>query len=67
MAKTVTIDEIHLTLRIPNDLPDIPAEAILAILAILTGDDFMTRLRRAVRVVLRQFSELRPVRGSLTR
>jgi hypothetical protein len=64
MAKTVTIDEIHLTLRIPNDLPDVPAEAILAI---LTGDDFMTRLRRAVRVVLRQFSELRPVRGSLTR
>jgi hypothetical protein len=64
MAKRVTIDEIHLTLRVPNDLPDGAAEAILAV---LTGDDFMTRLRRAVRAVLRRFPELRPVRGSLTR
>lgn len=64
MAKSVTIDEIHLTLRIPNDLPDGAAEAMLAV---LTGEDFMTRLRRAVRAVLRQFPELRPVRGSLTR
>lgn len=64
MAKSVTIDEIHLTLRVPSDLPDGAAEAILAI---LIGDDFMARLRRAVRTILRRFPELQDVRGSLTR
>jgi hypothetical protein len=61
--KTVVIDEIHLTLRIPNDLPD-DAEAIRQALA---GDDFMGRLRRAVRTALRALPELTVVRASLTR
>jgi hypothetical protein len=64
MAKTVTLDELHLTFRIPNDLPDDQAEAIRRVLA---GDDFMTRLRKAIREVVRAFPELRNVRTSLTR
>jgi hypothetical protein len=64
MAKSVVIDELHLTIRVPNDLPDDEAEAIRRTLA---RDDFMDRLRRAIRVVVRAFPELAVVRVSLTR
>ncbi len=64
MAKTVVIDEIHLTIRIPSDWPDARAEEIGRT---LTGADFMTRLRRAVRAALRAYPELAVVRVSLTR
>ena len=64
MAKTVVIDELHLTVRVPSDLPDAQAEAIRRTLA---GADFMTRLRRAVRAVLRAFPELAVARAALTR
>jgi len=63
-TRTVVIDEIHLTLRIPNDLPDDEAETTREAFA---GDDFMSRLRRAVRSVLRGFPELNVVRASLSR
>jgi hypothetical protein len=63
-TKTVVIDELHLTLRIPNDLPDDETEAVRETLA---GDDFMAQLRRAVRVVLRALPELNRVHVSLTR
>jgi hypothetical protein len=64
MAKIVTLDELHLTLRIPNDLPNKEVETIRRTLA---GDDFMSRLRRAVRATLRSVPELNAVRASLTR
>lgn len=64
MAKTIILDELHLTLRIPNDLPDEEVETIRRALA---GDDFMSRLRRAVRAALRAVPELNIVRASLTR
>ena len=64
MAKTVIIDELHVTFRIPNDLPDDQAEAIREALA---GDDFMNRLRRAIRDVIRGFPEFAVVRVSLSR
>jgi hypothetical protein len=64
MAKTVILDELHLTLRIPNDLPDDEVEALRQLLA---GADFMSRLRRAVRAALRAVPELNAVRASLTR
>jgi hypothetical protein len=64
MAKTVIIDELHLTFRIPNAMPDAEAEAIRQTLA---GDDFMNRLRRAIRDVIRAVPELAVVRVSLTR
>ena len=63
-TKTVVIDEIHITVRVPGDLPDDAAEAVRETLA---GDEFMSRLRRAVRVVVRAFPELNAVRVSLTR
>ncbi len=64
MAKTVVIDEVHLTVRVPNDLPDDGAEAVRRTLA---GDDFINRLRRAIRATLRAFPELAAARVSLTR
>jgi hypothetical protein len=64
MAKHVTIDEIHLTLRIRSDTPEDEAEVVRKALA---SDDFMDSLRRAVRAVLRNVPELSPVRASLTR
>jgi hypothetical protein len=64
MAKTVVTDERHVTFRIPNDLPEGEAEAIRQA---LDGDDFMNRLRRAVRAAVRSLPELAAVRASLTR
>jgi hypothetical protein len=64
MAKTVVIDELHVTFRIPNDLPDTDAEAIQQT---LDGDEFMNCLRRAIRAAVRAFPELAAVRVSLTR
>ncbi len=52
MAKTVVIDEIHVTIRVPNDLPEVQADEVHRV---LTGEDFMNRLRRAVRAALRAF------------
>lgn len=63
-TRTVVIDEMHLTVRIPGDLSDDEAEAIREALA---GDEFMARLRRAVRAVVREFPALAVVRVSLTR
>lgn len=64
MPKTVVIDELHVTLRVPADLPDAAAEAVRQTLA---GVDFTARLRRAVRAVVRATPELAAVRPSLTR
>jgi hypothetical protein len=64
MAKGVVIDELHLTLRVPRDLPDDEAEGVREVLA---GDEFLRRLRRAVRAALREFPELGTVSLSLTR
>jgi hypothetical protein len=64
MAKTVIIDELHVTLRIPNDLPDDGAEAIRQA---LESDEFTNRLRRVVRAIVRAVPELSVVRVSLTR
>lgn len=62
--KTITLDEIHLTVRIPKDLPDDQTETAREVLA---GDEFMARLHRAVRAVVREFPALTVVRVSLTR
>ena len=64
MAKTVVIDEFHLTLRIPIDLPSSRATTVRRT---LTGAGFMARLRRTPRSVLRTYSELRNVRVKVTR
>lgn len=64
MPKTVLIDELHLTVRIPADLADADRQAVHRTLA---GADFLRRLRRAVRLVVRGHPELARVRVSLTR
>jgi hypothetical protein len=55
MAKTVVIDELHVTFRVPNDLPEGAAEAIWQT---LDGDDVLNRLRRAIRAAIRALPEL---------
>lgn len=64
MANTVIIDELHLTMRVPRDLPDAQAEEVRTTLA---SDDFMDRLRHAVRAAVRVLPELAAVRVSLSR
>lgn len=64
MANTVPVDELHLTLRIPDDTPEETAEVIRQTLA---GGDFTERLRQAVLTALRAFPELNAVSVSLTR
>jgi hypothetical protein len=62
MPKTVVIDELHLTVRVPTDLPD--ADAVRQI---LLGAEFMPQLRRVIRATVRAFPELATCRLSLTR
>lgn len=64
MAKTVVIDELHLTIRVPADLPDGDAETVREVLA---GTAFMTRLRQVVRDTVDSFAALSACRPSLTR
>jgi hypothetical protein len=64
VAKTVVIDELHLTLRVPVGLSDPAAAAVRKALA---GAAFLTRLREAVRAVVRAVPDLAAVRLSLTR
>jgi 2'-5' RNA ligase len=64
VANTVPVDELHLTLHIPEDTPEETAEVIRRTLA---SDDFMEQLRRAVLAALRAFPELNAVSGSLAR
>lgn len=62
-SRTVVIDEIHVTVRVPADLPDDEVEAVRDALA----DEFMAHLRRAVRNAFRAFPELRVARVTVTR
>ena len=66
MAKSrlVVVDELHITVRVPNDLPEDDADAVRGTLA---GDEFMDRLRRAIRAAFRAFPELAACRIALTR
>ena len=63
-ADGVAVDELHLTLRIPNDLPEDEIEAIRRALA---GGEFLYRMRRAVHTAVREFPELNAVRVALAR
>ena len=63
-ADSVLLDEIHLILRIPSDLPEVEAEVVRKAVA---GDEFLNRLRRAVLDAVHTFPELTAVHLSLTR
>jgi hypothetical protein len=64
MPKTVVIDELHVTLRVPADLPDAAAETVRQALA---GSGFIARIREAVRATVRASPELAAVRVTVTR
>ncbi len=64
MAKTVILDELLLTIRVPADRPDAEVHAIRRA---LESDDFLLRLRRAIRTVLAAFPDLAPTRVTLSR
>jgi hypothetical protein len=64
MPKSVVIDELHLTVRIPAGVPD--ADAI-RFYRTLTRLWFMRRLRTAVRAAIRPMPELNEIRLSLSR
>jgi hypothetical protein len=64
MAKTVVIDELIVTARVPADLPDKEAAAVRRA---LLGDAFAGRLRRAIRGAVRAFPELARVRVTVSR
>lgn len=63
-SRTVVIDEIHVTVRVPADLPDDEVEAVRDTLA---TNEFMAHLRRAVRNAFRAFPELSATRVTVTR
>jgi hypothetical protein len=64
MSKLVMIDELHVTLRVPADLPSARVEDVRRV---LLGQAFLGRLRRLLRAALRSYPELAPVRAFLTR
>lgn len=64
MPKTVVIDEMHLTVRIPADLPD---PAAVDIHRTLNAATFMARIRKALRAVLQSDSVLAPCRLTVSR
>ena len=63
MAKTVMIEEFHLTIRVPAGVRH---ERVKEIRATLNGKDFLKEIRRIVRAAVRAVPELRLVRVSLT-
>lgn len=63
-SKTVVIDELHVTVRVSDELSE---DARADVRRVLDADAFLTRLRRAVRSAFRAFPELSPCRPSLSR
>ncbi len=64
MPKTVVIDEVIVTLRVPAALPDVEAETVRRA---LLAPGFLGRLRRAVAAALAETPELNAVRVSVGR
>lgn len=64
MARTMVIDEFHLTVRASPGLPRAEYDAIYRT---LNDRRFQALLRRAVRAVLRQYEALAKVRAVLSR
>ena len=64
MAKTVLLDEWHLSVRIPASLP---AATVTAVRRSLNAKAFTAALRRAVLAVVRERPALSPVRVLITR
>jgi hypothetical protein len=64
VAKQILMDQFHVSVFVPRDLPGAEYEAIRRA---LDGSHFRARLKRAVRRVLRRFAALNKARVSVTR
>ena len=64
MARTVVIDELVITVRVPADLPDRAARAVRRA---LTAGGFRAGVERAVRAVVRAAPALAAARVTVTR
>jgi hypothetical protein len=64
VAKTVVVDELHLTVRMPVDLPAGEAEAVRRTLA---EPAFVDRLRAAIVAAVQEFPALAPVAVAVSR
>ena len=64
MKASVLIDEVHVTVRVP---PDLPEAELRAVRRVLLGTPFTAGIRRAVRVLVRAFPDLAACRVSVTR
>jgi hypothetical protein len=64
MPSTVVADELHLTVRMPADLPAGDAEAVRRTLA---EPAFANRLRAAVLAAVREFPALAPAEVTVSR
>src|SRR5262249_50207643 len=64
MAKTVVMDELHLTVRAPRGLPEAEYDAIHEA---LTDRHFLARLRRAIRAVFRHQPTMVKTKAILSR
>ena len=64
MTKTILLDELHLSIRIPAHTPDDKADAMREV---LTSADFLARLRQKLRKTIRAYKELAPCKASLSR
>jgi hypothetical protein len=64
VAETNLIDELHLTVRVPDDLPE---DKLAAVRHTLSSDEFLERLRHAVLSVFRERPELEVAAVSLSR
>ena len=64
MAKTAVLDEVHVTFRMPSELPAARSDELGIT---LRSTEFMNRLRRAIRTVVRGYPELIVVTVSMSR
>ncbi|WP_020476084.1 hypothetical protein [Zavarzinella formosa] len=64
MPKYLTIEEYHLTVRVPAGLPDEEAGEILAI---LESKPFVAKLRKAIAAIVTTYPPLAVVRVTITR
>jgi hypothetical protein len=64
MPPTVVADELHVTVRVPADLPDAEAEAVRRTLA---DPAFVDRLRDTILAAVREFPALGRVAVTVSR
>jgi hypothetical protein len=64
MAKFILLEEFHLTIVAPHGLPPTEYDAIVQT---VNSTPFMTRLRRAIRQILRRDPSLKKARLRLSR